>query len=157
MRNSLVKTFFGSGILLLSGLALNAQSYPSYRPYSGDPYYRGPVYKDNRPYVDSWGIGLWDRVRADLDRAAFDAYESRRRIDHARKEVNDVERRLSRGHFDKDEMNEAISAVQHVVDSDDIPEVDRSVLWQDLARMREFRALGKRRYEDPGSYRYYGR
>ena len=156
MRNSLVKTFFGSGILLLSGLALNAQSYPSYPPYSGDPYYRGPVY-NNGAYADSWGMGLWDRVRADLDRAAFDAYGSRRRIDHARKEVNDFEHRLSRGHFDKDEMDEAISAVQHVVDSDNIPEADRSVLWQDLARMREFRALGKRRYGDSDYYPYYGR
>jgi hypothetical protein len=157
MRNSLVRTFVGSGILLLSGLVLNGQSYPSYPPYSGDPYYRGPVYNDNRSYAGSWGMGLWDRVRADLDRAALDAYGSRRRIDHARKEVNDVERRLSRGRFDKDEMDEAISAVQHVVDSGNIPEVDRSALWQDLGRMREFRALGNRRYGDSGYYPYYSR
>jgi hypothetical protein len=151
MRNLLVKTLLGSGILLLSGFVLNGQNYPSYPPYSGDPYYRGPAY-NNEPYAGSWGIGLWDGVRADLDRAAFDAYGSRRRIDHARKEVNDVERQLSRGHFDKGEMDEAISAVQHVVDNDNIPQVDRSVLWQDLGRMRDFRALGKRRYGESGYY-----
>ena len=156
MRDSLVKTFLGSGILLLSSFAVNGQNYPSDPPYSGGPNYSGPVYND-RPYAGSWGPELWDRVRADLDRTAFDIYGSHRRIDHARQEVNDVERQLSRGRFDKDEMDEAISAVQHVVDSNGIPQLDRSVLWRDLDRMREFRALGRRRYGKSGDYPYYGR
>jgi hypothetical protein len=154
MRSSLVKTLLGSGILLLSNLALNGQSYPSYPPYSGDAHFRGPAY--NRRYAGTWAMELWDHVRADLDRAAGDAYGSRRHINHARKEVNDVERQLSRGRFDRDEMDEAIKGVQHVVNSDDIPEVDRSMLLEDLARMQEFRASANRGYGDSG-YRYYGR
>jgi uncharacterized protein (UPF0147 family) len=84
-------------------------------------------------------MALFERVQDDLNRAAFDVYGSRRDVAHARKEVSDVLRQLSRGRFDRGEMGEAISAVDNVVDHDRLPERDRTILWRDLEEMRRFR------------------
>jgi hypothetical protein len=50
---------------------------------------------------------------------------------------------LYRGRFDKGELDEAIAAVQKVVDSSGIRGRDRSILLDDLARMREFSRVAR--------------
>jgi hypothetical protein len=151
MYSSLVKALAGSSLLIIGSFALQGQTYGQYPPYQGDPYYRdyrGPVYSS--PYGDSNGMELFDQVRADLDHAGFYSHRARRRINHARKEVDDVQRQLSRGHFDSDEIDEAISGVQHVVNDDSISDMDRQNLLRDLAQMQGFRAAGGGRYRNPG-------
>src|SRR5579863_366034 len=146
MRISIVNTLMYCGLTLLSGGCLYSQSY-GYPPYAAEPYYRGPEY--GRSYEDWGGMSLFERVREDLDRAALDVYGTRRHINHARKEVGDVEHELRRGRFDRDEMGEAISAVEHVLDKDFLPDVDRSILWRDVNQMRRFRDRG---YDNPGRW-----
>ncbi|MBV9499324.1 MAG: hypothetical protein JO138_08105 [Acidobacteriaceae bacterium] len=135
MRFWIGSTVICSG-LLLSAVGVHAQSY-GYPPDGADPSYGQPTY--GRSYEGWGGMALFEHVEDDLDRAAMDLYGSRRHINHARKEVEDVEHQLRRGRFDRDEMGEAISAVQHVLDNDPLPNVDRSILWRDLAQMRRFR------------------
>ena len=144
MRNILLITT----VTLLGGIGLHAQNY-GYAPYRYDPYYRGPMYSEQ--YGSPGGLELYNQVQADLDRAAFDVYGSRRNINHARKEVSDVQRQLSRGRFDRDEMGEAASAIEHVLERDRLPDADRSILWRDMEQMRRFR---DGRYENPGRRQY---
>ena len=132
MRSLLVSSIVGCGLMLFGSSAAFAQRY-GYPQYGGDPYY------GDRAYAGGDAMALFEHVQDDLNRAAFDVYGSRGHIDHARKEVSDVLRQLSRGRFDRGEMGEAIGAVDRVVDRDRLPERDRAMLWRDLERMRRFR------------------
>lgn len=136
MDCSMARAFICGGLFLLMNVAASAQRY-GYPPNPGDPYYAEPRY--SRPYEGRSGEDVFEHVEDDLNRAAFDVYGSHRHINHARKEVEDVLRELNRGKFDRDEMGEAISAVEHVVNKDSLPEADRSMLWRDTAQMRSFR------------------
>jgi hypothetical protein len=138
MRFSIMNGAICCGLMLAASGA-RAQSY-GYPQYGGDPYYRGPVYE--RPDRNWGGMSLFERVQDDLDRAAYDVYGTRRHVNHARKEVQDVMHELRQGRFDRDEMGEAISAVDHVLDKDPLPEPDRAALWRDLSAMRRFRDTG---------------
>ena len=136
MRSLLANSVIGCGLMLLGSGGAFAQNY-GYPPFEGNPYYGQPGY--GRVYEGRNGMALFERVQDDLNRAAFDVYGSHRHIDHARKEVSDVLRQLSRGRFDRGEMGEAISAVDNIVDHDRLPERDRTMLWRDLQEMRRFR------------------
>ena len=139
------------GALVVAGLAAGVPAFAQY----GDPYYRpvdrGPYY-DNR--VENRQPSIIEATQRDLDRAASNPYLSggtRGRIDHARKELWDFQRAWSRGRFDKGELDEAIGAVNSVVNSASLDYRDRRVLTDDLYRMRDFRAA---RGYAPGYYGY---
>lgn len=110
---------------------------------------------DSQRYGDRGNRGsLFDRVQHHLDRSASNPYLSsgtRHRVDKARREVWDFQRRWNEGRFDKGQLDDAIGSVQHVVDSDSLDYRDRRVLQDDLMRMREFRS--SRGYS--GGYRGY--
>lgn len=94
-----------------------------------------------------WGRGpgqAFDHVQGDLDRAAgsYISPDAHRRIDHARKEVWDFQRKLAAGKYDKHNLDGAISAVNHVVENPSLNYRDRQNLQQDLYVMRGFRANG---------------
>ncbi len=108
---------------------------PSARADWSVSYHRAPA----PPRQD----GLFDRVQQDLDRAAatpYIAYPTRDRIDHARKQIWRFQHKWSEGQFDKGRLDDAISAVHHVVESASLDYRDRRTLQNDLGRMREFRA-----------------
>ncbi|HXF25669.1 MAG TPA: hypothetical protein VN610_00265 [Bryobacteraceae bacterium] len=83
-----------------------------------------------------------DQVQQDLDRAQSRAASRHdaKRIDHARHELWDFERKSSQGRFDKGELDEAIGALQSVVDHNAMPYGERSRLQDDANRLRDFRA-----------------
>jgi hypothetical protein len=140
-----------SGLLLLTiAHVLCAQTYPNGPYYGNNPYYQGGDPRVRPQAPADYGFSLFERVQADLERAEDNSYGHRERFDHARKEIRDFQKRLERGRFDKGELDEAISATQHVVDSNAVRERDRSVLLNDLARMREFRATRGGAYDGRG-------
>jgi len=148
MRTFLTKALLAYIILLMGNGVASAQWYPDGSYNRRDGYAYGNY--------GSYGAGLLDQVQAHLQRAAYNAYGSRGRIEHARKDVYDFQKRLNEGRFDRHELDEAIGSVQRVVDSNFIDERDRYTLRIDLARMREFRASRggyDRRWSDP----YYDR
>jgi hypothetical protein len=132
MRNSL-KALAVSGLLLF-GLTANAQ----YRP-------RGDAgYQDRDEYRDRERARFLDRVRADLDRAEATTVPftgDRARIERAREEVNAVQRKLEAGVYDRRELDDAIVAVQRVVDDNHmLSDSNRDFLAADLNHMRDFRS-----------------
>ena len=115
-------------LALASLLAAGAQA--QYRPY-GDRYYGRDAY--NRNPGDLFG-----RVRADIERAEANSNWNggdRRRFNKVREELSEFQRTGKRG-----ELNDTISALQHVVDSNRLAYRDRDVLAQDLYHLRDFRA-----------------
>jgi hypothetical protein len=122
MKPLLTVTLLGASLF---GVAANAQYQPRYgdRDYDRDDRYRAD---------------LFERVRADLDRAASYAYWNegdRHRIGKVREELGEFQRSGSRH-----ELNDAIGALQKVVNDNRISPRDRDVLADDLYRMRDYRA-----------------
>src|SRR5690348_1775443 len=82
------------------------------------------------------------RVHADLYRS-YEGWRftngDRKRLDHAEHELRDFAERWYRGRFDKDELDEAIESIQHVVDNNHMSPRDRDALYDDLAQLRGMR------------------
>lgn len=138
MSSHLVKNLAVAG-LLLGGLALHAQDWR----YQDPGYYRGD-YRAGDPNMRE----PLDRVWADLDRATRDMYYlsggEMRRMNHAREEMSEFQRKWERGHYDKGELNDVIGSIQKVVDHNRLQPRDRDMLVGDLYRLRDFRARFQR-------------
>jgi hypothetical protein len=85
---------------------------------------------------------LIDRVHSDLNRA-YGAWQfsggDRKRLNHAEKELRDFSGKWNRGRFDKGELDDAISSVQHVLDNNHLPPGERRALSEDLDQLRGMR------------------
>ena len=154
MRSLLTKGLAASTLLLMA-VAARAQypdgRYPDDRQYQdrhGDPGY-------GRPYGDSrYGAPRYDgryarggdspiaRVQADLRYAQWAVYSrsERKRINKAQEELSEFENKWRRGRFDRHELDDSIAAVQHVIDHNGMDERARSMLWNDVEMLRQFRA-----------------
>jgi hypothetical protein len=129
-------------ILAIAGLfAVGASAQPQY--YPGAP----PVdrYSDRGPYYgrDQRNPGdLFNRLRSDIERAEANSNWNggdRRRFNKVREELAEFQRSANRH-----ELNDTISALQHVVDSNHLVYRDRDILAQDLYQLRDFRAATSR-------------
>ena len=130
-----------SRLLAASLLASAALAYAQYAPPYAPAPYTGPQY--NAPQFNPQRVsGLIDRVHGDLSRA-YEVYRfsggDRRRLDHAEHELRDFSNKWYRGRFDKGELDEAIGAIQHVVDNNRMPPRERSALQDDANQLRGLR------------------
>lgn len=85
---------------------------------------------------------LVDRVHEDLDhayRAARFSGSERDRLNDAEKKLREFASKWDRGHFDKDELDDSISRLQHVLDNNRLPERERAALSDDVNQLREMR------------------
>ncbi len=159
MRRFRMATLLGSSVLLLS-LSASAQYGPD-RGYPDRDYreYRDRDYRDHRGAgysrsVDPEG-GIFARTASDLDRAASSQYYrggDRRRIENARRDLWDFQKRWREGRYDRGELDEAIGNVQKVINMRYLDYQDRAALEQDVQQLREFRASQNDRGYDRGSY-----
>jgi hypothetical protein len=97
---------------------------------------------------------LFNRVRADLDRAANYTYASRsdrKRFDDAKRDLFDFESRFDQGRYEKRELDHAIDRIQNVVSHNSLDPRDRGALDEDLRKMRDYRS-----FRDHQVYRDYG-
>jgi hypothetical protein len=142
MRRLLINSL--AGALLLTAFGAYAQDYPRYR--DDDRYYDRDDHGSYRRPGNRGG--LLDQVQADL-RSAQNAVYSRgeaKRLDKAREELWEFQRRWNAGRFDRHELDDSISAIQKVVDHNGLDERARAVLWGDLRGLRDFRAEYQGRY-----------
>ena len=127
MKHLLIKTLAGSGLLLMT-LTASAQYYP--RPEQRE-------YQDDRDVRDHGRV--FDRVRGDLDRAQAGALPftaDRTRLMRAREEVNDCQRMLSAGDYDRRQFDEAVVAVQRVAQLNRLSDYTRDNLYDDIRDLR---------------------
>ncbi|HZL57322.1 MAG TPA: hypothetical protein VFC21_09585 [Bryobacteraceae bacterium] len=115
----------------------------------------------DRPYGDRdyarQDRSLFDRARADLDRASNYQYSSRadrKRFDEARRDLFDFAARFEQGRYEKHELDHAIDRVENVVSHNSLNPRDRGALDEDLRRMRDYRNFRDRKeYRDYNSGR----
>ena len=86
--------------------------------------------------------GLVDRVQKNLRRAESltrPSGKERERYHNAQHHLSEFDRKLSRGQFDKDKLDEAIDDVKNVVENNTLSPEDRDKLTRDLGELRELR------------------
>jgi hypothetical protein len=105
------------------------------------PWAQAQFEEENR-YSPSDVSALVDRVHDDLNHAYgvwrfSDA--DRGRLSHAEKELREFAQHWSKARFDKGNLDDAISAIQHVLDNNRLPPPDRDALSDDAGRLRRMR------------------
>jgi hypothetical protein len=136
MRRLIPTILLGSALL---AAGTNAQTYD--RPYGDRDYAR----QDR---------SLFDRVRADLDRAGSYPYasrEDRKRFDEARRDLFDFQSRFEQGRYERHELDKAIGRIEKVAIHNSLDPRSRGALDDDLRTMRDYRA-----FRDHKEYRDYG-
>lgn len=90
---------------------------------------------------------LVDRVHTDLNHAYGVWHFSgsdRDRLNHAEKELREFAQTWSNGKFDKGKLDDAMSAIQHVLNDNHMPSESRDALSDDLGRLRRMREAWER-------------
>jgi hypothetical protein len=96
---------------------------------------------DNR-YSPTEVSALVDRVHEDLNHAYGVWHFSgsdRDRLNKAEKELREFAQKWSKGKFDKGDLDDAIEAIQHVLDDNKLPQESRDALSDDVGRLRRMR------------------
>lgn len=100
-----------------------------------------PEYPDARNLIQHVQEDM--RRAADFARGAPNIKKDRKQIerwDNAQHSMSNLDRNLSRGKFDKGELDKAIDDLKNVVDHNTLSSEDRDLLNRDLGDLRQFRA-----------------
>jgi hypothetical protein len=93
-------------------------------------------------YEPSAVTALVDRVHADLNHAYSVFHfsgDDRERLNKAEKESREFAQKWAKGKFDKDQLDDVISSIQHVLDNNKLPEEARDSISMDVAQLRNMR------------------
>jgi hypothetical protein len=115
---------FAAALLLASGLFAQAQFAPQAR------------------YDPTSVTSLVDQVHLDLNRAYGEFHFTsgdRNRLNDAEKKLRDFSLKWGRGSFDKGELDDSISRIQHVLDNNHLPLPDRDALSADVNQLQRMR------------------
>ena len=100
------------------------------------------------PYQPDRVDALVERVQADLNRG-YNVWHltrgERDRLNHAHHELREFAQRWHHAKFDKGRLDDAISAVQHVLDRNNLRGPERDALWEDVGNLRRMREAYERR------------
>ena len=77
--------------------------------------------------------GVWHFSDSDRDR-----------LNHAGKELREFADKWSKTKFDKGQLDDAIDAIQHVLDNNELPGRERDALSDDVDRLRRMRMAYER-------------
>jgi len=97
---------------------------------------RGPKYEPSEV------TAMVDRVHADLNHAYSVFHfsgDDRERLNKAEKESREFAQKWAKGKFDKDQLDDVVSSIQHVLDHNKLPEDARDALSMDVAQLRNMR------------------
>jgi hypothetical protein len=135
MKHLLIRTVAGTGLMLF-GLTASMQAQ---RPRDDDSYHRD---RDDYFRGDQWRARMFDRVRDDLNHVQttwFSGGGDQYRIDKAKQELNELQTAMAEHRYNERALDDVVNAMQRVVSDNRLSDRDRSILNDDLARLRQFR------------------
>jgi hypothetical protein len=137
MKNILLKSMAGAGLLVFSLTSVTAQDRPRDRD---DDSYRSD--REARFRAEHWRARLFETVREDVEHVRTvtwpgggDDY----RLDRTVSELNELQGKLANHVYDERELDEVISALSRVVSDNRMAPRDRDILNDDLSRLRDYR------------------
>lgn len=120
---------------------------PQRQPDSRDYGRRDPdaYYRDRDTYFrgENWRGQLFQRVRQDVEYLQSVTYPGggdQWRLARTLQELDELQGKLAAGRFDEQELDEVMGALRRVVQDNRLSQRDRTLLADDLDRLREFRA-----------------
>jgi len=126
LDRTILATFLGVGLTLGSAVPVNATGNGGYQNY------RDPAISSNlRGLIDRTQNDL--RAAADLERAKED---QRKRYSDAQGHLSTFDRKLTKGKFDKGELNKSIDKIKQILDKNVLQASTRDALRQDLADLK---------------------
>ena len=121
-----IAAFLGVGLTLGGAVSLHAA------PHGGYQYYRDPaVPRSLRRLIDRTQNDL--RAAADLEHSKED---QRKRYSDAQGHLSTFDRKLTKGKFDKGELNKSIDKIKEILDKNVLQASTRDALRQDLADLK---------------------
>ena len=122
--------------LMIGALALGAVAQDWY--HDRDERYRG----------EGWRPHVFTYVRTDLDHiwsAVRASDEERRRLDKTKEELTKMQGDLDQGRWDNGILNDVIDSIRKSSNDNRLADRDRTVLADDLVRLKEFQDQHNRR------------
>jgi hypothetical protein len=119
-------------VFLSVGLGLGGAFPMSAAGNGGHQYYHDSAVSSNLR-------GLVDRTQSDLRMAAdleHDKEDQRKRYSDAQGHLSTFDRKLTRGKFDKGELNKSINKMKDILDKNVLQASTRDALMHDLADLR---------------------
>lgn len=93
-------------------------------------------------YDPSEVTALVDRVHTDLNHA-YSVFkfsgDDRERLNKAEKESREFAQKWAKGKFDKDQLDDVIDSIQHVLDNNKLPVDARDSISKDVEQLRNMR------------------
>jgi hypothetical protein len=135
MKHLLLRTVAGTGLMLF-GLTASMQAQ---RPRDDDSYHRD---RDDYFRGDQWRARMFDRVRDDLNHVQttwFSGGGDQYRLDRAKQELNELQTAMAEHRYNERALDDVVAAMQRVVSDNRLSDRDRSILNDDLVRLRQFR------------------
>jgi hypothetical protein len=140
MKHVLLRTIAGTGLLLFGLSAGMAQDRDRDRDRDrDDSYYQS---RESFFHGEHWRARLFERVRDDLDRVQANTFPISRdefRIARTKQELTELQDKLAARRYDERQVDDVIGALQKVVDSNKLSARDRTMLADDIGRMRDYR------------------
>ena len=122
----IITAFLGVGLTLGGAASLSAAGNGGYQ------YYRDPAVPHNlRRLIDRTQNDL--RAAADLQPAKED---QRKRYNDAQGHLSTFDRKLTKGKFDKGELNKSIDKIKQILDKNVLQASTRDALMRDLIDLR---------------------
>jgi hypothetical protein len=94
------------------------------------------------PYQPDSVSSLIDKVHTDLNQG-YDRWHlshgDRERLNRAEKRLREFANDWRHGKFDKGDLDDSISAIQHVLDNNHLAGPERDALWSDVEQLRNMR------------------
>ncbi|HSU59269.1 MAG TPA: hypothetical protein VLI55_08150 [Bryobacteraceae bacterium] len=134
LNRSIAVTALSCGMVLGTTVPLMAATGYQDQGY-GQGYGRGYNHEGLRHLIA--------RTQQDIQMAAESEHgdhDQRERSKNAQKHLSDLDRHLTKGHFDKDELDHVIGDVQGILDHNTLMANSRNALLQDVTQLREARA-----------------
>jgi len=135
MKHLILRTIAGTGLLLF-GVTAGMQAQ---RPRDDDAYHRD---RDDYYRGDQWRARMFDRIRDDLNHVQttwFSAGGDQYRLDRAKQELNELQTAMAEHRYNERALDDVVNAMQRVVSDNRLSDRDRSILNDDLGRLRQFR------------------
>ncbi len=123
------------GILAFAGMASAQNRNGNF----GNGGFRG---NDRYPQGQNGRFDIIDRAQADVNRLAGIRLDGRDygRVNDLSRNLREFEVRMSQGRFDKGKLDHIIETMDHLADSNRIPQGARQTLYRDVQDLRQYRA-----------------
>jgi hypothetical protein len=105
----------------------------------GDSWYQN---RDSFYHEQHWRAHMFQRVREDLDRVQSTTFPGSRdefRITRTKQELGELQEKMASGRYDQPQLDDVISGLQRVIDSNKLSPRDRDMLTDDLSHLRDYR------------------